>query len=112
MNAPELLPILRYPDPRLNTVAKPVGDVDDRVRALADRMLATMYDAHGIGLAATQVAPDAMIPANLLGLFAYIIGMVMGSLAPAIVAHKGHSIQHALTHHAHPGAAGSGAKGH
>jgi peptide deformylase len=55
MNAPELLPILRYPDPRLNTVAKPVGDVDDRVRALADRMLATMYDAHGIGLAATQV---------------------------------------------------------
>lgn len=55
MNAPELLTILRYPDPRLNTVAKPVGDVDDRVRALADRMLATMYDAHGIGLAATQV---------------------------------------------------------
>ncbi|MFC3681969.1 peptide deformylase [Hydrogenophaga luteola] len=55
MNAPELLPILRYPDPRLNTVAKPVGDVDHRVRALADRMLATMYDAHGIGLAATQV---------------------------------------------------------
>ena len=55
MNAPELLPILRYPDPRLNTEAKPVGDVDDRVRALADRMLATMYDAHGIGLAATQV---------------------------------------------------------
>jgi peptide deformylase len=55
MNAPELLSILRYPDPRLNTVAKPVGDVDDRVRALAERMLATMYDAHGIGLAATQV---------------------------------------------------------
>lgn len=55
MNASELLTILRYPDPRLNTVAKPVGDVDDRVRALADRMLATMYDAHGIGLAATQV---------------------------------------------------------
>jgi len=55
MNAPELLSILRYPDPRLNTVAKPVGSVDDRVRALADRMLATMYDAHGIGLAATQV---------------------------------------------------------
>jgi peptide deformylase len=55
MNAPELLSILRYPDPRLNTVAKPVVSVDDRVRALADRMLATMYDAHGIGLAATQV---------------------------------------------------------
>ncbi|MDQ7747056.1 peptide deformylase [Hydrogenophaga pseudoflava] len=55
MNASELLTILRYPDPRLNTVAKPVESVDDRVRALADRMLATMYDAHGIGLAATQV---------------------------------------------------------
>lgn len=55
MNAPDLLTILRYPDPRLNTVAKPVERVDDRVRALAERMLATMYDAHGIGLAATQV---------------------------------------------------------
>ncbi|WP_374406555.1 peptide deformylase [Hydrogenophaga sp.] len=55
MSSPELLPILRYPDPRLNTVAKPVQSVDDRLRALIDRMFATMYEAGGIGLAATQV---------------------------------------------------------
>jgi peptide deformylase len=50
-----LLPILRYPDPRLHAVAKPVAAVDDRVRRLIDDMFETMYSAHGIGLAATQV---------------------------------------------------------
>jgi peptide deformylase len=50
-----LLPILRYPDPRLHTVAKPVQAVDARIRALVADMLETMYDANGIGLAATQV---------------------------------------------------------
>ena len=50
-----LLPILCYPDPRLHTVAKPVQAVDARIRTLADDMLATMYEADGIGLAATQV---------------------------------------------------------
>ena len=55
MNPPDLLPILRYPDPRLHTVAKPVEAFDDRLRALIGQMLATMYDASGIGLAATQV---------------------------------------------------------
>jgi peptide deformylase len=50
-----LLPILRYPDPRLHTVAQPVQAVDGRIRALIADMLATMYDADGIGLAATQV---------------------------------------------------------
>lgn len=50
-----VLQILRYPDPRLYTVAKPVADVDDRVRQLADDMLETMYDSDGVGLAATQV---------------------------------------------------------
>lgn len=50
-----LLPILRYPDPRLHTVAKPVTEVDARIRKLVDDMLATMYDADGVGLAATQV---------------------------------------------------------
>ncbi|MGN6525478.1 MAG: peptide deformylase [Burkholderiaceae bacterium] len=49
------LPILRYPDPRLYTVAKPVAVVDDRIRRLADDMLETMYAADGVGLAATQV---------------------------------------------------------
>lgn len=50
-----LLPILRYPDPRLHTVAKPVHAVDARIRTLVDDMLATMYEADGVGLAATQV---------------------------------------------------------
>ena len=49
------LTILRYPGPRLHTVAKPVAAVDARLRQLADDMLATMYEAAGIGLAATQV---------------------------------------------------------
>jgi peptide deformylase len=55
MNAPAVLEILRYPDPRLHTIAKPVAAVDERIRELIGRMLATMYDANGIGLAATQV---------------------------------------------------------
>ena len=49
------LTILRFPDPRLHTVAKPVAVVDDRIRQLADDMLETMYDAEGVGLAATQI---------------------------------------------------------
>ncbi|MBA3597975.1 MAG: peptide deformylase [Methylibium sp.] len=50
-----LLDILCYPDPRLHTVAKPVASVDERIRRLADDMLETMYEAQGLGLAATQV---------------------------------------------------------
>ena len=49
------LHILRYPDPRLHTVAKPVADVDESIRQLVDDMLETMYAADGVGLAATQV---------------------------------------------------------
>src|SRR5664279_1247131 len=49
------LDILRYPDPRLHTVARPVAAVDERIRGLVDDMLATMYEAEGVGLAATQV---------------------------------------------------------
>ena len=49
------LNILRYPDPRLHTVAKPVAQVDARIRQLVDDMLESMYDAEGVGLAATQV---------------------------------------------------------
>jgi peptide deformylase len=48
------LTILRFPDPRLHTVAKPVAQVDDRIRALAADMLETMYASDGVGLAATQ----------------------------------------------------------
>ena len=50
-----LLNIIRYPDPRLHTVARPVQAVDARLRRLVDDMLETMYDAQGVGLAATQV---------------------------------------------------------
>jgi len=47
--------ILSYPDPRLHTVAKPVKEIDERIRTLVADMLETMYDANGIGLAATQI---------------------------------------------------------
>jgi peptide deformylase len=50
-----LLPILEFPDPRLRTVAKPVGAVNGRIKQLINDMFETMYDAPGIGLAATQV---------------------------------------------------------
>ncbi len=50
-----LLPILRYPDPRLHKVAEPVQVVDDRIRQLVRDMAETMYAAPGVGLAATQV---------------------------------------------------------
>jgi peptide deformylase len=50
-----ILKILRYPDERLHTIAKPVAIVDARIRQLADDMAETMYAAPGVGLAASQV---------------------------------------------------------
>lgn len=50
-----ILEILEYPDTRLRTIAKPVDEVTDDLRKLIDDMFETMYDAPGIGLAATQV---------------------------------------------------------
>lgn len=50
-----LLNILRYPDPRLHKVAKPVAVFDERLKKLAADMAETMYEAPGVGLAATQV---------------------------------------------------------
>ena len=50
-----LLNILHFPDPRLRTVAKPVEEFDDELRQLVSDMFETMYEAPGIGLAATQV---------------------------------------------------------
>lgn len=50
-----VLEILEFPDPRLRTRAKPVEQVTDATRSLIDDMFETMYDAPGIGLAATQV---------------------------------------------------------
>ena len=58
MSSAQILPILTYPDPRLHTVAAPVAlanGVGARLKTLIADMLATMYDAQGIGLAATQV---------------------------------------------------------
>ena len=50
-----ILTVLHYPDPRLRKVAEPVDHVDDEIRQLVDDMFETMYQAPGIGLAATQV---------------------------------------------------------
>ena len=50
-----LLPILEFPDPQLRTLAKPVNAVDENIRKIVENMIETMYDASGIGLAATQV---------------------------------------------------------
>ena len=50
-----LLPILTYPDPRLGKNAKSVAQFDDRIRTLVANLAQTMYDANGVGLAATQV---------------------------------------------------------
>ena len=50
-----LLPVLCYPDPRLHKRAKPVDKVDERIRGIVKDMAETMYDAPGVGLAATQV---------------------------------------------------------
>jgi peptide deformylase len=50
-----LLPILEYPDPRLRTIARPVTTFDERLKRLVADMAETMYEAPGIGLAATQV---------------------------------------------------------
>lgn len=50
-----LLPILSYPDPRLRIIAEPVKTVDADIKQLIKDMIETMYDAKGIGLAATQV---------------------------------------------------------
>lgn len=50
-----VLEILHYPDPRLHKIAKPVAAVDDRIKKIVNDMAQTMYEAPGIGLAATQV---------------------------------------------------------
>jgi len=55
------LNILHFPDPRLRNVARPVKQVDDTIRKLADDMLETMYAAPGIGLAATQANVDKRV---------------------------------------------------
>jgi len=56
-----VLPIVEVPDPRLRLVSKPVETIDDGTRAFVADMIETMYDAHGIGLAAIQVGVDQRI---------------------------------------------------
>lgn len=56
-----LLNILKFPDPFLTTVAKPVEEVDEEVRTLIEDMAETMYQARGIGLAAVQVGVDRRV---------------------------------------------------
>lgn len=50
-----VLEVLRFPDERLRTVAKPVAEVNDDIRSMIKDMFETMYDENGVGLAATQV---------------------------------------------------------
>ena len=55
IRAMSLLTILEFPDPRLRKKAAPVETMDDALREILDNMIETMYEAEGIGLAATQV---------------------------------------------------------
>lgn len=63
-----ILPILRYPDPRLATIATDVARIDEPLQTLIDDMFATMYAANGIGLAATQVNHHIRLVVMDLGL--------------------------------------------
>lgn len=55
------LSLVCYPDPRLSEVCTPIGEVDNRVVALAERMLELMFEHHGVGLAGPQVGVTARI---------------------------------------------------
>ena len=55
----------------------------------------------GTWLAARNVAPDAMVPPNLVGFFASVIGMLLGTLAPTVIRHRGQSIEASLAHPGH-----------
>lgn len=84
-----LLTILTYPDPRLHTVAKPVAEVDDRIRRLIDDMAETMYAAPGIGLAATQVdVHERVIVIDISEERNQLLALVN----PEIIAAEGHEI--------------------
>jgi Na+/proline symporter len=69
-------------------------------RATTQGALLSIILGIGTWLTANTVAPEAMVPPNLVGFFASIIGMLMGSLAPQLVGNKGHSIEAALHPHA------------
>jgi solute:Na+ symporter, SSS family len=69
-------------------------------RANTQGALFSVIAGIGTWLFAQSFASDVVVPANLLGLAASTIGMVLGTLAPSIIAHKGHSIEHVLKHQA------------
>lgn len=74
-------------------------------KASTQGALAAIVFGVGAWLGATMLAPDAMVPPNLVGLFASAVFMVLGSLAPQVIRHGGHSIEHTLQHaatHARP----------
>ena len=52
---PQMLEVIRYPDPRLREVCTPIEEVDEDIRTLVRRMFALMFESHGVGLAASQV---------------------------------------------------------
>jgi solute:Na+ symporter, SSS family len=66
----------------------------------------------GTWLVASNVAADATVPANLVGLFASLLGMLLGSVAPEVLPNRGHSIEYVLKHHAHDGHPAQPGKGH
>jgi len=70
-------------------------------RATTQGALAAIVFGVGTWLGATVLAPEALVPPNLVGLFASAVFMVLGSLAPQVIRHGGHSIEHTLKH-AHP----------
>jgi SSS family solute:Na+ symporter len=72
-------------------------------RATTQGALLSIILGIGSWYAAGQLAPEATIPANLIGLFASLVGMLLGSLAPQLVAHQGHAIETAIRHAQHHG---------
>ncbi len=76
-------PLVILPDPVLRQVSKPVERVDDALRKLADDMLETMYDAPGIGLAATQVEVLGRLPEYRTGT-GFVVTPVVGLVTPPL----------------------------
>lgn len=84
-----ILNILHYPDERLHKVARPVDKVDDGIRRLIDDMAETMYQAPGIGLAATQV--DVHLRVIVIDVSEDKTGL-MALINPRILQADGHTI--------------------
>ena len=85
-----LLPILRFPDPRLRKIAARIDRIDDGIRRLARDMAETMYEAPGIGLAATQVD----VHKRLIVIDASETrDQLLTLINPEIVAEEGHQVR-------------------